>query len=165
MICRHFNLSMLEIKHEVEVCDFYCLLAKSMDFDEIQALSDHVAMGNKRSKFKWSSIDHAGTIPFDWKGFTRGATASKAMAMIIARMATAPKVPGGEPGKLVAGTHEVVERIARGQGRQVAYICPDGTTRDAQRQEITRTNDHIPYSFRVVEEFEEWLSAPSTAPK
>lgn len=156
---------MLEIKHKIEVGDFYCMLAKSMDFDEIEAFRNHIAMGNKKSKFKWSSIDHAGTIPFDWRGFTRGATASKAMAMIIARMATIPKVPGGQPGKLVAGTHEVVERIAKGQGREVAYICPDGTTRNTKRQEITRTNDHIPYSFRVVEEFEKWLSAPSTAPK
>lgn len=156
---------MLEVKHDVEVGDFYCMLAKSMDFDEIEAFRNHIAMGNKKSKFKWSSIDHAGTIPFDWKGFTKGATASKAMAMIIARMAAMPKVPGGKPGKLVAGTYKTAERIAMAQGRAVAYICPDGTTRNAQREEITRTSDHIPYSFRVEEEFKAWLSAPSTQQK
>lgn len=156
---------MLEVKYEVEVGDFYCMLAKSMDFDELEAFRDHIAAGNKKSKFRWSSADHAGTLPFDWKGFTEGATAAKSLAMTIARIAVMPKTPGAPPGKLAPGNHETVERIAEGQGRDVAYICPDGITRNSKRQEITRTNEHIPYSFRVEEEFEQWLLAPSIAPK
>lgn len=156
---------MLDIKHVVEVPDFYCMLAKAMDYSEIEAYEAHIAAGGKKSKFKWSSIDHAGTLPFNWKDFSEGATASKALAMMIARLATTPKTPGGTGMKLSSGTHETVERIAKGQGREVAYICPDGITRDAKRQEITRTSDHIPYSFRVEEEFIEWLRAPSTQPQ
>jgi hypothetical protein len=156
---------MLDIKHAVEVPDFYCMLAKSMDYDELEAYRQHLMAGGKKAKFKWHSIDHAGTIPFDWKSFAEGANASKALAMMIARLATTPKVPGAAPMKLTSGNHQTVERIAKGQGREVAYICPDGITRNSKRQEITRTNDHIPYSFRVEEEFRQWLHAPSTQPQ
>lgn len=141
------------------------MLAKAMDYDELDDFRNHMAMGNKKSKFKWSSIDHAGTIPFNWKEYTEGSNAAKALAMTIARIATTPKIPGSPAGKLTPGNHETVERIAEAQGREVAYICPDGTTRNAKRQEITRTNEHIPYSFRVQEEFEQWLLAPSIAPQ
>ena len=128
------------------------MLAKAMDYDELEKFNQFIAAGGKKGKFPWSSRDKAGTIPI----FV-GESVGKALARSISSL-----VKGG---KLKPGGYKVVERIAAGQGREVAYICPDGTVRDGDRKQITRTKEHIPYSFRVQEEFEQWLSAPSTQQK
>ena len=131
-----------------------------MDYDELETFRQFIISGGKKGKFKWSSRDHAGTIPI-----AIADSASKSLAMAIARIAAMPKVEGGLGRKLAPGGHKVVERIAAGQGRDVAYICPDGTVRDKDRKQIIRNKEHIPYSFRVQEEFEQWLSVQSTQQK
>lgn len=144
----------------MEVPDFYCMLAKAMDYDELEMFRQFIASGGKKGKFKWSSRDHAGTIPISIAD-----SASKSLAMAIARIATMPKEQGGLGKKLAPAGYSVAERIAAGQGRDVAYICPDGTVRDKDRKQMTRTKEHIPYSFRVQEEFDKWLSVRSTQQK
>lgn len=142
---------MLEVKYDVLVPDFYCMLAKAMDYDELDLLRNHIALGNKKSAFKWSSIDRAGTLPLPKRGISPGE------ALIIAIQDNLLK---GQ--KVAVGGRKSAEGIAKGQGREMAYICPDGTTRDSSRREIERTPDHIPYSFRDPKEFESWLLGQST---
>jgi hypothetical protein len=128
------------------------MLAKAMDYDELESFRQFIMSGGKKGKFKWSSRDRAGTRPI-FVGMSPGEVLEKNISALV-------------KGKnLMPGGYMVAERIAAGQGRTVAYICPDGVTRDRHRKPITRTSDHIPYSFRVEGEFEKWLSAQSTPQK
>lgn len=143
----------------MEVSDFYCMLAKALDYDELESFRQFVMSGGKKAKFKWSSKDKAGTIPIFY------GNPSKGLAMAMMHIVTTPKEHGGLGATLAPGGRNVAERIAEGQDREVAYICPDGIVRDKNRNPLERTPDHIPYSFRVQEEFDEWLSALSTVPQ
>lgn len=128
------------------------MLAKAMDYDELERFREFIVSGGKKGKFKWSSTDKAGTLPI-----FIGASPGEALARSISLLTKGQK--------LMPGGHKVVERIATGQNREVAYICPDGITRDKNRSPIKRTKDHIPYSFRVREEFDKWLSVQSIQQK
>jgi hypothetical protein len=67
MICQHFNLSWIEVRDELNLYEYYVLLAEALDAQELddhrvaslQAIAFHNPKGVKR--WKWSSPDKAGT--------------------------------------------------------------------------------------------------------
>lgn len=80
------------------------------------------------------------------------------MARTIMSLARGDHLPDGFQRKVTGAGRAAAERIAAAQERQVAYVCPDGTTRNKDGVVIERTRDMIPYSFRQEGEFETWLS-------
>lgn len=137
------------------------MLAKGLDYDEIESFQQHCMAGSKPNKFKWSSIDKAGTISI---GGSFG-SAAQALASTISRIASMQKADGTMGEGIRPGGLDVAMSIARNQGRDVAYICPDGLTRDKAGLPLVRTPDHIPYSFRSMEEFDKWQSDLPTQQK
>lgn len=111
------------------------MLAKAMDYDELERYEKWISMGNKPTKFKWSSPDKAGTEPLPPKSSLMGEEYDKRI--------------GSSSSEIFALGQGVsaIERIAVAQGREVVYIHPDGKTTNKAGNEIERTPDHLPYQL------------------
>lgn len=67
----------------------------------------------------------------------------------------------------------VVEAIAAAQGRDVIFSCPDGMYRNKDREVIYKKADSlhgtaywgcVPYTFKSVKEFIDWIGEPAEVP-
>ncbi len=61
MVCKHFNLDARHIEQELLYERWICYLAVALDLDEIEQFNRWWVAGQDPKKFKWSSLDHAGT--------------------------------------------------------------------------------------------------------
>lgn len=61
MICKFFNISILELDNEIEYGQYFCLLAEALDAEELEAYEKYLYAGGDKRKWKWSSPDKAGT--------------------------------------------------------------------------------------------------------
>ncbi len=118
-MCKHFNLTYIDIRDDLSWAEYICILAESLDAEEIEELQSHnqivgVATAfhqpKKLKKWEWSSPDRAGTRGL---GKQNVATGLASFALQIAE------------GKIQAGpsTH-LIER-AKATGRRVIYQTPD----------------------------------------
>lgn len=65
LICKHFNLPWTTIRDDLSWSDYYCLLAVALDAEEL-AKYEFIGMthgSDALKKWKWTSIDEAGTKP------------------------------------------------------------------------------------------------------
>lgn len=67
LICKHFNMSWIQVRDELTLYEFYPLLAESLDAEELDDynLATMVAIGvndpKRLKKWNWASSDRAGT--------------------------------------------------------------------------------------------------------
>ena len=78
LICKHFNISYIDLRDDIGYFDYLCLLAEALDAEELEDLDRYNEVVNtalafhrpkKIKKHKWTSIDKAGTEPiFEGQG-------------------------------------------------------------------------------------------------
>jgi hypothetical protein len=137
LICKHFNLSLAELWEKFDLPRYYVLLAEALDAEELEDYDRHrnivnIALAHhapkKLPKWKWSSIDQAGTKAFD--SVTGKMTMTDAFAGLLGKA-------GGQVSK---GS---VDEYQRATGKPVAYRAPDGRIVDIEGNPVHRTPEHI----------------------
>jgi len=111
------------------------MLAKSLDYDELENYQRWCELGNKPGKFKWQSLDHAGTRPLQTQLPPGGSTIDSRGG---------PKPPVFQVGVGI----QAIEALANAQGRVVCYIYSDGRTIDRDGQPLSKTAEMIPYYIK-----------------
>lgn len=112
------------------------MLAKALDFEELEQYHDFVLAGGKPGKFKWQSPDRAGTQtlysgdlrskavnPFerivDLSNREDGELTPNQKGQVIAPVVSEPRP--------ISDRIRMVQDVAQAQDRKVAYIHPDGS--------------------------------------
>lgn len=136
LLYKHFGISYRESEFELPVDAYYSMLAKALDYDELERYQQYVLAGGKPSKFKWSSPDKAGTDPAGFGNSLMGQKYDDRMTELGIEQKREVRL--NERAK-------AIEMIARAQGREIAYIHPDGRVTDREGNPIERTREHIPF--------------------
>jgi hypothetical protein len=63
LICKHFNLSWLDLQRNLNWGEYTCLLAEAMDAEELERYYWWINSQQDPKKWRWSSPDKAGTEP------------------------------------------------------------------------------------------------------
>lgn len=116
-------MSYLDLKYDIGLPEYYCLYAEALDAIEIEALERHnqavaIALAfhkPKKLKWKWNSLDHAGTRGIGKSGAGNG------LISALAKVASDTKSNArrGNAAEFIKAT-----------GRLVLYRVEDGTLID-----------------------------------
>lgn len=123
-------MSYLDLKYDVSLPEYYRLYAEALDSIEIKSLERHnlavsIALAfhkPKKLKWKWSSLDHAGT---------RSIGNGKIGNGLIAALA---QVASDTRSQAIKGN---ASEFVKATGRLVLYKVEDGTLIDHNGQEFT----------------------------
>ncbi len=111
-------MSWLEVRDDLSLSEYICLLADAFDSEELEGLRDHnMIMGialafnkpKKLKKWKFTSIDKAGTSPV-YKGEQNVAAGLASMAVTLAK------------GQIQASPNTYIIERAKATGRRIIYM-------------------------------------------
>jgi hypothetical protein len=128
-------VSILDLNEEVELGEYYCLLAESLDAEELDEYHNYLLAGGETKKWKWSSPDKAGTV-------VRGS--SKADAVTEKMMDITKQVFKVDPDQLKLRGR--AEEWAEATERRILFLNPDGFVFDRTGtlvKEYDKTSDFV----------------------
>jgi hypothetical protein len=127
------------VRDDLSLSEYIVLLAEAFDAEELDRLKDHnlmmgIAVGlvkpKKLPKWKWSSIDKAGTAPIG-RGTTGVAQSIAGMAMIMSK------------GELEASPSTYIYERAKATGRRLIYMDEEMNYYDEHGNSIDREKDDL----------------------
>ena len=133
VICKHFNMSYLDIRDNLSMTEYYCLLAEALDAEELEPYSSMVNMATafhdpKRLRnYKWQSPDKAGTLPLYYGD----------SADVAARTVVGAALKGGATKPKKAKIEHLLE-YAKRSGKTVVYQMEDGRFKDEEGNIIVK---------------------------
>jgi hypothetical protein len=127
------------VRDDLSLSEYIVLLAEAFDAEELERLRDHnlmmgIAVGfnkpRKLPKWKWTSIDKAGTAPIV-RGTTGAAQGIANMALLMSK------------GKLEASPNTYIYERAKATGRRLIYMDEQMNYYDEQGNSIDREKDDL----------------------
>jgi len=147
LICKHFNLPWTTIRDDLSWSDYYCLLAVALDAEELAAY-EYVMMthgSDAVKKWKWQSIDEAGTKPLPE---TLPDQPAEKLSSFVATLLAA------QTGDSTLRPTGSAEMYAKATGRRIGYVVDieQGIIVDENGVQVTKEESRdmvlVPMSYK-----------------